>query len=61
MIPEPGRFMPDRELAEMLKHHLPALQQERLWCGNMRAMPRIQTVIHELKTAIDLLESEHHR
>ena len=61
MTPERGQFMADRELAEMLRQHLPGLEQERIWCGNFRAMPRIQTAIHELKTAIDLLETERHR
>lgn len=56
VTPAYGQFMSDKELAEMLKHHLPALEQEFRWCSDFRAQPRIKNALHELRTAIDLLE-----
>lgn len=55
-----GQFLNDLELAEALAHHLPALEQERQWCGNFRAEPRIVNALAQLRTAIDILRTQHH-
>lgn len=60
-VPRPGEFLTDREVADALQVHLPALNQIRQWCGNFRAEPRVVNAIAELRTAIDILRTERHR
>ena len=56
--PAYGMFLRDIEVAEMLLQHMPALEQERQWCSNRRAEPRIVMAIANLRAAIDLLRAE---